>query len=425
MKNYKNYISLIILLTIMCGIMIAITQISKTNTLNTTDKTTSQTNTEPKPTFSYIPARQSSINHVEYENNFGGSGVDEVFEIFKLEDFIIIGKTNSTDKYFTTNSKPSLYVLIVDTLGNAKSTSLFEVGSSFQILSSKIYRNKIYILINHLGTKLLTFDISNKTFDIAFFDNNPNAELVISNEPIVLIKNNNSTNAHFCITDKTFTINYQINSVSLACEYSNGTLLIFNSNNQIIIGILTLNYFDVINQIDNSQIETINITEENIVMIANQDNSTRIILLDLDFNIVKNTYIAETKSIVILSQSNQHILIGKQNNNLVVHNFCSHGTLLSNKTITNNVKEFKILSNSNEFQVAIQTTNNQLIILTTNILGEIKNQIELNINTHLTLNTFVDENNSYILLGQINNINQLITNCFGESDIYICKINKV
>ena len=98
MKNIHNYIAIFVLILVMSGIIIAFSTISKSDTLNTSK--TEETNISKEEDFKYITSRISQNSNIQFENNFGGTNDDKIVEVFKLNNYYLIGTTKSKDKYF-------------------------------------------------------------------------------------------------------------------------------------------------------------------------------------------------------------------------------------------------------------------------------------------------------------------------------------
>ena len=197
MKNYKNYISLGILIFVMCGIIFAFSTITKNNNLNASNSQNQNQNTTQTPKFEFVPARQSLNSSISFENNFGGSNFDEVNFVYYLNDYYLIGSTLSTDKYFENNKSSSVYVLICDSLGNAKNVYTLNFDSEIKVIDAKIFSNSIYILIENEGTKLVEFNLSSTTLKIVYSIIETPLNLVVSSQPIVVTTLTNKTNFHF------------------------------------------------------------------------------------------------------------------------------------------------------------------------------------------------------------------------------------
>lgn len=425
MKNYKNYISLAILLIVMCGIIVAFTQVSKSNSLSTTPPTNNSANSEEEETkkFEFIDSKQSLNTNIDFENNFGGSGKEEIFEIYNFNDYYIIGTSTSNDMYFENSTQNSIYVLICDNCGNAKSVNLFEIEKTCKILSCKIFRNKIYILIQLNGTKLLSFDLGTNKFDIEFFDENTNSELIISNEPIVVLKSLDKTKTYNVLskTEKLYPI--AISNIVMGCEYLNGTLLICNSNTNILIGILTSNSFNKLAEFENMTLKSFNITNSNFVMIATSNQQTQLMILDLNFTLISTTIISNCTNYNLFTYKNQHYLTAICNNTLKLYSFCEHGTITNELNIFDNVNNYKILFNNNIFTFLINTNDNFLNLCTFNTIGEQKNSIQILTDSSTNINAFeYIDSTSFMIIGTYAFSNQLISSTFGDKDIFVCKL---
>ena len=96
MKNIQNYIAIFVLILVMSGIIIAFSTISKSDTLNTSK--TEETNISKEEDFKYITSRISQNSNIQFENNFGGTNDDKIVEVFKLNNYYLIGTTKSKDK---------------------------------------------------------------------------------------------------------------------------------------------------------------------------------------------------------------------------------------------------------------------------------------------------------------------------------------
>ena len=121
MKNIHNYIAIFVLILVMSGIIIAFSTISKSDTLNTSK--TEETNISKEEDFKYITSRISQNSNIQFENNFGGTNDDKIVEVFKLNNYYLIGTTKSKDKYFNKVSSDSVFVMIVDADGNVVNIS--------------------------------------------------------------------------------------------------------------------------------------------------------------------------------------------------------------------------------------------------------------------------------------------------------------
>ena len=121
MKNIQNYIAIFVLILVMSGIIIAFSTISKSDTLNTSK--TEETNISKEEDFKYITSRISLNSNIQFENNCGGTNDDKIVEVFKLNNYYLIGTTKSKDKYFNKVSSDSVFVMIVDADGNVVNIS--------------------------------------------------------------------------------------------------------------------------------------------------------------------------------------------------------------------------------------------------------------------------------------------------------------
>lgn len=421
MKNYKNYISIVVLILLLAGIIIAFSTISKSESLNTTLPTSDTSVTKEK--FDNINSRTSKLEKIEYENNYGGSNDDEVFEVFKLNNYYLIGSTKSNDKYFNQVSGESVYVLILDNEGNVIKLNTISVEKDLKIISVKIYQNSIYILIKNKGIKLITYDISEHNFDIIYFDNADNAQLIVSSEPIVAILNGSNTSFYFVISDVIKVFNIDIVDIVLSCEYLNGTLLIYNSNNASNICILTLSGITKLKKIPNNKIIQFNITENNFVFITESNNNNYLKILDYNFNILNSTQIQSGSNYNIMWLNNTNIITYISNRNLYLVSYCEHATKILESKLICNVDNY-LIDYKNEINI-VTLENGTMNNYTFNLIGEekTKNSFDFSIKANLVYFD-VDYFNNFTIFGNYTYSNDVITTSFGNQDIFVTKVQK-
>ena len=423
MKNYKNYISLGILIFVMCGIIFAFSTITKNNNLSASNSENQNQNTTQTPKFEFVPARQSLNSSISFENNFGGSNFDEVNFVYYLNDYYLIGSTLSTDKYFENNKSSSVYVLICDSLGNAKNVYTLNFDSEIKVVDAKIFSNSIYILIDSDGTKLVEFNLSSTTLKIVYSINETPLNLVVSSQPIVVTTLTNKTNFHFLNSNKTFSLNYKIENIVLGCDYANGTLLIFNANNAVFVGILNLDSFEEIIQIENSNLITFNITNLNFVFVIKSQENYLVKIYDLNFESEAELKIPNGTDFKLFYYNNQHYLTYLTNNYLNMISFCNHGDTLNSKTILSGVASYNFQIVNNLVACLTSNTDGSISLNSFNFIGNLEKSVTIPSSLNLNITSFeLNYNLNFFVVGNFKMANSLITNNFGSSDIFVCEI---
>ena len=170
-KNIKNIVSICMLITILCALLITITTLNKAENLSTTNKNSSTITNEtnnPNNSFTFKNSKENINEKINFENNFGGSNNDQVYNVFKLENYYLIGTSQSSDFYFNKASKHSVFVLLCNTLGNPLNLYTYECENSISYINSKLFNNDLYILISTNCTTLLKFNLTTKQFNMAF-----------------------------------------------------------------------------------------------------------------------------------------------------------------------------------------------------------------------------------------------------------------
>lgn len=419
MKNYKNYISLGILILVLCGIIFAFSEISKNNNLTTTPTVQSP----PQPNFENIPARTSQNINVSFENNFGGNKSDTVFEVYKFNYYYIVGSSNSTTKYFENCENNTLFLLIINNNGDVKNLITLNISSSFNIVNTKIYENSILILIENNGLKLIEFNMQSEQFNVIFTSSNKPVDLCVSSEPIIISLVNNYTEFYFVNSKQKINHNQKIFKPNLATDYANGTLLFFNEDNQFNICLLTKNELSSLKIFENTNLITFNITEENIVLLTKNNNLYSVIILDYNFNQLHKLSVPSGNNYKLNYLNNQHYLTYTVNNALNLLTFCNHADLLNTTIIQQNVLNYYITM-SNNINVVCKNTTNTITIANFDYLGKPTTQTTFKTSKNFEIkNVEIDNINTYTLIGNFEITNPLITQNFGEYDIFICKVS--
>lgn len=423
-KNYKNLISISVLILIMCGLVISLTTLTKSTPLNTGNLTNgpSQNNTSNN-NFTYIPPRTSLNQNILFENNFGGSKTDEVFEVFNLGKYYTICTTNSQDGYFSNNVNNSLVILILDYYGNTENIFTFSETTPIKIISTKIYKNSIYILINSTSFKLIEFNMGNNNFKTIYETTSDDAHLIVSSEPIMVEQNKTNTIFYFTVSDIKIESNLIVKQILLGTDYLNGTLLFFNTETNFIIATLSKSELNIITTYQNVTLHSFNITDKNFVVVLDTGLNYKIQLLDLKFNLIKELTLNDSnQNFTLLYQNNTHHLFYVNNKSLNLISFCNHGDIIITKQLENNILNYQVLLLNNNF-IVIAEYINHFQVSQLNTLAEQKNIIKIELSSNFNIKYFEQTKNlNYVLIGNYNNTNKSITNHFGDTDIFIMEI---
>ncbi len=422
MKNYKNHISFAILILVLSGLIFAFSQITKNNNLNASNNNNQQNIAESKP-FEYVPSRNSIINSVSFENNYGGTNFDEVKFVYNLGNYYLIGETLSTDNYFQKSNSNSIFVLVTDKNGNVINVKTQSFNSSISIITAKIFNNSIYILVNSNGCNLIEFNMSTNSFNNIYSINLTPLDLIISSEPIIVLTNHNETTFYFTKSKTSQTINENIVNIKLGCDYANGTLLIYNTQNNIFVSILNKTNIETKLIIFNCQLETFNITENNFILLINENNSFKVEIYNFNFELENALQVQNGSNFVLQQFNNVNYLTFVNNNFLNILTFCNHGDLLNLTKIQNNVESFSQQSINNNLIFLTKNSNNTITISSYNYLGELKNNTTITVSNKFEIVAMeVNYNLNFVVIGNFENANSLITSSFGNQDVFMFEV---
>lgn len=422
MKNYKNHISFAILILVLSGLIFAFSQITKNNNLNASNNNNQQNIAESKP-FEYVPSRNSIINSVSFENNYGGTNFDEVKFIYNLGNYYLIGETLSTDNYFQKSNSNSIFVLVTDKNGNVINIKTQSFNSNISIITAKIFNNSIYILLSANGCNLIEFNMSTNSFNNIYSINLTPLDLIISSEPIIVLTNHNETTFYFTKSKASQTINENIVNIKLGCDYANGTLLIYNTQNNIFVSILNKTSIETKLIISNAQLETFNITETNFILLINENNNFKVQIYNHNFELENTLQVQNGRNFVLQQFNNVNYLTFVNNNFLNILTFCNHGDLLNLTKIQNNVESFSQQSINNNLIFLTKNSNNTITISSYNYLGELKNNTTITVSNKFEIVAMeVNYNLNFVVIGNFENANSLITSSFGNKDVFMFEV---
>ena len=425
-KNLKNIVSICMLITILCALIITITSLNKAENLNISNSTNNENKQNETTTetsgFTFQNAKEHINENINFENNFGGSNNDQVHDVFKLENYYLIGTSQSTDFYFENTTQNTVFILICNDLGNPQSIYTYEFENSINYITSKLFNNDFYILISSNCTILLKFNLQTNEFNVSVTTNSTPIALLTSGEPIIVCKQNNKTEFNFVLSQTQFLLEENTVNIVLGCEYLNGTLIMLNTTNKFLIGMLTKNHFEVLQTFNNFTTTEINITDKNFIISAKSLTEHKILILDMTFNLVNELTLNTAEYTKLLNINNTNYLFYKQNNLLEVISFCNHAEQLNTALINSNTTNFNILLLNNNFYAFIENLNNQLEILTLDLSFNLLRKTTFNTSKNFNIVSLTPNNNSAFMVGNFNNTNQIITTTFGNTDFYVAEI---
>ena len=425
-KNLKNIVSICMLATILCALIITITALNKAENLNISNSTNNENKQNETITqtsgFTFQNAKEHINENINFENNFGGSNNDQVHDVFKLENYYLIGTSQSTDFYFENTTQNTVFILICDGLGNTQSIYTYEFENGINYITSKLFNNDFYILISSNCTTLLKFNLQTNEFNVSVTTNSTPIALLISGEPIIVCKQNNKTEFNFVLSQTQFLLEENTVNIVLGCEYLNGTLIMLNTTNKFLIGMLTKNHFEMLQTFNNFTTTEINITDKNFIISAKSLTEHKILILDMTFNLVNELTLNTAEYTKLLNINNTNYLFYKQNNLLKVISFCNHAEQLNTALINSNTTNFNILLLNNNFYAFVENLNNQLEILTLDLSFNLLRKTTLNTSKNFNIVSLTPNHNSAFMVGNFNNPNQIITTTFGNTDFYVAEI---
>lgn len=422
-KNIKNFISIGVLIFVMCALIVSVKTINKTD--STLSSSNNNLNEEIKNNvkFEYKSARESLNENIIFENNFGGENTDEVNAVYKLENYYLIGTTNSKEYYFNSIDNTALFILICNYNGKAIKVNTINLNYEVKYIAEIFYGNSFYILVKTNLYNVIKFDLTTNELKTIYTSTSKNCEIINSTEPIILETEENTTTLHYLIQNKKQTFNHKIEKTYLACEYLNGTLLFYLENNNVYIATIINNKLNIIKEFLNSKLETFTINEENLVLVLNENNKIKLEILDLFFNKETTVELSTGNNFNLIYNNNTYHLFYKNNNNLFVTTFCKHGDIFFNKKITQQeINNYNILLLNNNFVVLTEELN-KITITIYNLIFENKQSTELYDSFKITY--FNANNNGTTIIGNVENNKSTIKQNYGKKDIFILELKKL
>lgn len=412
-KYLLNIISIILLLLIMVALIIVLTKVNSETSLNAG----ANNDKENKPTFEYVSAKKSNLSNINFENNFGGSGSETILQVFSLNNHIVIGKTNSNNYYFE-NKTGSLFVATIDFNGNFKKLVVANENYNFTFVNAILFNNNIYILINNNGYKVYIYNLIKNTLDKVSEGNQTGIMLTSTSSPILICNDDVFSYAINLATNKTTKIDTTISEIVSISPFSEDLLVIFNSNFSFKIAHLTQDSFSIIKNFENCNVINFNINKNNYIFLIKTKTQTEFLILDKSFNVCGDVVTHKNLASNIYNFGTYNTMIFLENNQLTSLEFCLHGDELAINSICDNVISFSSLLVNNEI-IVFANLENQINIYKVSshnsieLIDSVLNVSGLNISNISLIN------NNLTVMGTINQINSIITNCYGSQDMFI------
>ncbi len=412
-KYLLNIISIILLLLIMVALIIVLTKVNSETSLNAG----ANNDKENKPTFEYVSAKKSNLSNINFENNFGGSGSETILQVFSLNNHIVIGKTNSNNYYFE-NKTGSLFVATIDFNGNFKKLVVANENYNFTFVNAIMFNNNIYILINNNGYKVYIYNLIKNTLDKVSEGNQTGIMLTSTSSPILICNDDVFSYAINLATNKTTKIDTTISEIVSISPFSEDLLVIFNSNFSFKIAHLTQDSFSIIKNFENCNVINFNINKNNYIFLIKTKTQTEFLILDKSFNVCGDVVTHKNLASNIYNFGTYNTMIFLENNQLTSLEFCLHGDELAINSICDNVISFSSLLVNNEI-IVFANLENQINIYKVSshnsieLIDSVLNVGGLNISNISLIN------NDLTVVGTINQINSIITNCYGSQDMFI------
>ncbi len=412
-KYLLNIISIILLLLIMVALIIVLTKVNSETSLNAG----ANNDKENKPTFEYVSAKKSNLSNINFENNFGGSGSETILQVFSLNNHIVIGKTNSNNYYFE-NKTGSLFVATIDFNGNFKKLVVANENYNFTFVNAILFNNNIYILINNNGYKVYIYNLIKNTLDKVSEGNQTGIMLTSTSSPILICNDDVFSYAINLATNKTTKIDTTISEIVSISPFSEDLLVIFNSNFSFKIAHLTQDSFSIIKNFENCNVINFNINKNNYIFLIKTKTQTEFLILDKSFNVCGDVVTHKNLASNIYNFGTYNTMIFLENNQLTSLEFCLHGDELAINSICDNVISFSSLLVNNEI-IVFANLENQINIYKVSshnsieLIDSVLNVGGLNISNISLIN------NNLTVMGTINQINSIITNCYGSQDMFI------
>ncbi len=412
-KYLLNIISIILLLLIMVALIIVLTKVNSETSLNAG----ANNDKENKPTFEYVSAKKSNLSNINFENNFGGSGSETILQVFSLNNHIVIGKTNSNNYYFE-NKTGSLFVATIDFNGNFKKLVVANENYNFTFVNAIMFNNNIYILINNNGYKVYIYNLIKNTLDKVSEGNQTGIMLTSTSSPILICNDDVFSYAINLATNKTTKIDTTISEIVSISPFSEDLLVIFNSNFSFKIAHLTQDSFSIIKNFENCNVINFNINKNNYIFLIKTKTQTEFLILDKSFNVCGDVVTHKNLASNIYNFGTYNTMIFLENNQLTSLEFCLHGDELAINSMCDNVISFSSLLVNNEI-IVFANLENQINIYKVSshnsieLIDSVLNVGGLNISNISLIN------NNLTVMGTINQINSIITNCYGSQDMFI------
>lgn len=430
-RDKHKTITIITLLFLSFAIIFAFSKITFNPNLNANNNGDGTKDTPPP--FSYVNARNSLVNNVVFENNFGGSREDEFKMVYNLDFYYIIGNTKSSDYYFNQNDTNRIFIIKMTQTGNAVSI-VTTLSKNVSYVSSYLTSFGIYILCqqeNSNNSLVYFYSFSSSGLSVVLELQDFISFKIIKSNNLMLIGQKQSKLCVLFYNESTqdlsqSTVNTAMSILHFAASYKSGVVVFINNNNSFSSYYVnesgySLLYFNNTYQLINFQINSFGY-----LLLLNNDTNFMLVFLNTNFEQNNQTTLYLSSENVFMENINNNIYLIYKNaaNRINVSIFSSKGDSVFNLTLSHIIsKIFKVSIFNSNLYLSCLTQENNLKLLTLSSLAQVLNDMLIPFNSFgevVEMEQTYDQH--FMVFGQITANNTVIKHNFGMSDIFVFKL---
>ncbi len=427
MQEKHKFLTIAVLVLFSTVLFLAFSSQTKATNLNANNN---QNNNQTTP-FTYQNARASTLPSVLLENNFGGSKQDEICKVLNLDYYYLIGNTTSTDKYFQGNTVASVFVIKMSRSGSVIALNTTNTNA-LSYVDSYVGNNGIYLVAKSTqnnSTTLLHYQFATTALVSILQIEELSPLAVTQTENTVAIlghKNNRVSVAYYnLLSNDTQVLNTTI--VATECKlftaYSTGFLALLNSSSAFYAYLLTQNSFTPKYTNANNTLTNFSIGNNGFFFVL--QNAQTVTYLFLNFQFEKTNQTLQNKNgnqFYLVLLNNNHYVFYQTSSGMQALLFSQNGDLVLQNSIPYLGTLQKVNNMGNTLLLALLTADGNLQVIALNALFMELNTYHLPFSTTSTvLEMEINYDNHLMLFG--NSVgNHSITNNFGLSDAFVCKL---
>lgn len=430
-RDKHKTITIIALLFLTFAIIFAFSKITFNPNLNANNNGDDTKDTPPP--FSYVNARNSLVNNVVFENNFGGSREDEFKMVYNLDFYYIIGNTKSSDYYFNQNDTNRIFIIKMTQTGNAVSI-VTTLSKNVSYVSSYLTSFGIYILCqqeNSNNSLVYFYSFSSSGLSVVLEVQDFISFKIIKSNNLMLIGQKQSKLCVLFYNESTqdlsqSTVNTAVSTLHFAASYKSGVVVFINNNNSFSSYYVnesgySLLYFNNTYQLINFQINSFGY-----LLLLNNDTNFMLVFLNTNFEQNNQTTLYLSSENVFMENINNNIYLIYKNaaNRINVSIFSSKGDSVFNLTLSHIIsKIFKVSIFNSNLYLSCLTQENNLKLLTLSSLAQVLNDMLIPFNSFGEVVEMEQTHDQHFMVfGQITANNTVIKHNFGMSDIFVFKL---